>query len=60
LLEEFFKSFANNARITLHIVKMFGKNSHHIAESIFKAFAIATRNAIEKSESTQSTKGVID
>ncbi|WP_448523452.1 imidazoleglycerol-phosphate dehydratase, partial [Pseudothermotoga sp.] len=60
LLEEFFKSFANNARITFHIVKMFGKNSHHIAESIFKAFAIAVRSAIEKSESTQSTKGVID
>ncbi len=60
LLEEFFKSFANNARITLHIVKMFGKNSHHIAESIFKAFAIAVRSAIEKSESIQSTKGVID
>ncbi|MDI6862209.1 MAG: imidazoleglycerol-phosphate dehydratase HisB [Pseudothermotoga sp.] len=60
LIEEFFRSFSSNARITLHIVKLFGRNSHHIAESMFKAFAIAVRSAIEKIESTQSTKGVID
>ncbi|HBT38784.1 MAG: Imidazoleglycerol-phosphate dehydratase [Thermotoga sp. 50_1627] len=60
LIEEFFRTFSSSARITLHIVKLFGRNSHHIAESIFKAFAIAVRNAIERVESVQSTKGVID
>lgn len=60
LIEEFFKSFVLNARVTLHIVKLFGKNSHHIAESIFKSFAVAVRNATQSSNSLQSTKGVID
>ena len=41
LIEEFFLSFVREARITLHIVKMYGKNTHHIIECIFKAFARA-------------------
>lgn len=60
LIEEFFKSFVSNAKITLHVVKLAGKNSHHIAESVFKAFAIAVKNAIQQVDSVQSTKGVID
>ncbi|MEN3009286.1 imidazoleglycerol-phosphate dehydratase HisB [Pseudothermotoga sp.] len=60
LFEEFFKSFASNAKITLHLVQLYGKNSHHIAEACFKSFAIALRSAIERSESIQSTKGMID
>ncbi|MGB9790532.1 imidazoleglycerol-phosphate dehydratase HisB [Thermotoga caldifontis] len=60
LIEEFFRAFAMNARVTLHIVKMFGKNSHHVAESIFKAFGMSVKEAIRKVESVQSTKNVID
>ncbi len=41
LIEEFFLSFVREARITLHIVKMYGKNTHHIIECLFKAFARA-------------------
>lgn len=39
LVEEFFLSFVREARITLHLVKMYGKNTHHIIECVFKAFA---------------------
>ncbi len=39
LIEEFFTSFVREARITLHLVKMYGKNTHHIIEGCFKAFA---------------------
>lgn len=60
LIEEFFKSFVGNAKITLHVVKLAGKNSHHIAESVFKAFAIAVKSAIQQVESVRSTKEVID
>ncbi len=61
LIQEFFQGFANNANATIHIDNLRGKNSHHIAESIFKAFAKALRVAIgfdEKSEGViPSTKG---
>ncbi|MCS7175860.1 imidazoleglycerol-phosphate dehydratase HisB [Pseudothermotoga sp.] len=60
LFEEFFKSFVSNAKITLHLVQLYGKNSHHIAEACFKSFAIALRSAINESGSIQSTKGMID
>lgn len=60
LFEEFFKSFVSNAKITLHLLQLNGKNSHHIAEACFKSFSIALRSAIAKSESIQSTKGMID
>lgn len=60
LLGEFFKSFSDHSGITLHINLMYGKNSHHIAEAIFKAFARALREAItvhEHIEGVLSTKG---
>ena len=41
LVEEFFIAFAREAKITLHLVKMYGKNTHHIIECVFKAFARA-------------------
>ena len=40
LLYEFFQGFINHAQITLHIDNIRGRNSHHIAETIFKAFTI--------------------
>ncbi|MDM8569138.1 imidazoleglycerol-phosphate dehydratase HisB [Thiotrichales bacterium HSG1] len=46
LFNEFFQGFVNHALLTLHIDNLRGQNSHHIAESIFKAFGRALRMAI--------------
>ena len=62
-LEDFFTSFAENAGITLHIRQLDGRNSHHIAEAMFKAVARALRKAVEIDERAKdeipSTKGVL-
>jgi imidazoleglycerol-phosphate dehydratase len=47
LLSEFFQGFINHAQVTLHIDNIRGKNAHHIAETIFKAFGRALRMALE-------------
>jgi imidazoleglycerol-phosphate dehydratase len=47
LLHEFFQGFVNHAMLTLHIDNLQGRNAHHIAETIFKAFARALRMAVE-------------
>ena len=47
LFEEFFRSFAFNAGITLHIACPYGANDHHKAEAMFKALARALRQATE-------------
>lgn len=60
LTEEFFRAFAYNAGITLHIKKEYGKNDHHAIEAIFKAVAHALKDAKEiKGDSILSTKGVL-
>ena len=46
LVREFFQAFATNAGITLHMETVYGANSHHIAESLFKACARALRDAL--------------
>jgi imidazoleglycerol-phosphate dehydratase len=46
LIEEFFNGFVRGAKITLHIDKIKGKNTHHIIESMFKGFALALKDAI--------------
>jgi imidazoleglycerol-phosphate dehydratase len=46
LLAEFFQAFTNHAQLTLHIDNLRGRNSHHIAETIFKAFGRALRMAV--------------
>ncbi len=56
LFEEFFRAFAHNALITLHIHAKAGRNAHHIAEGCFKAAARALRAA---SEPDPRTAGVI-
>ncbi len=50
LLEEFFRALVNNAHFTLHLRNLYGKNAHHIAESMFKAFAHAFKRAINPAE----------
>jgi len=61
LFDEFFHGFVNHARLTLHIDSIRGKNAHHIAETIFKAFGRALRMALEVDERAAgvvpSTKG---
>lgn len=47
LVREFFQGFVNHAAITLHIDNLRGKNAHHQAETIFKAFGRALRAAVE-------------
>jgi imidazoleglycerol-phosphate dehydratase len=47
LFHEFFQGFVNHALITLHIDNIRGRNAHHIAETIFKAFGRALRMATE-------------
>ncbi len=62
ILEEFFKSFADHGGITLHINVIYGKNPHHIAEAIFKAFARALKSAVRMDaqiEGVLSTKGTL-
>ncbi|HSR62253.1 MAG TPA: imidazoleglycerol-phosphate dehydratase HisB [Gammaproteobacteria bacterium] len=47
LIYEFFQGFVNHAMVTLHIDNIRGRNAHHIAETIFKAFGRALRMAVE-------------
>lgn len=61
LFYEFFQGFVNHAQLTLHIDCLRGRNSHHIAETVFKAFGRALRMAVEMDARMQgvvpSTKG---
>ncbi len=61
LTEEFFRAFAFQAGITLHINMMYGSNDHHKCEAAFKAVAHALQTAIAPLENgkTLSTKGVL-
>ncbi|WP_426415704.1 imidazoleglycerol-phosphate dehydratase HisB [Aestuariirhabdus sp. LZHN29] len=47
LFQEFFQGFVNHALLTLHIDNLRGTNSHHQAETVFKAFGRALRMAVE-------------
>jgi imidazoleglycerol-phosphate dehydratase len=60
LVEEFFKSFANKCNCNIHVDLIRGRNGHHAAEAIFKAFAVALREAkTVVGTEIPSTKGVI-
>ncbi|MBO7288834.1 MAG: imidazoleglycerol-phosphate dehydratase HisB [Clostridia bacterium] len=60
---EFFIAFSRRANITLHLKQLDGKNSHHIIEGSFKAFARALKEAVKideaKKDEIPSTKGVL-
>ncbi len=64
LFEEFFRAFAFNAGLTLHVTLKAGTNAHHIAEACFKALARALRMALELDprapDAVPSTKGVLE
>lgn len=60
LLEEFFRAFTHEARITLHLKLIHGKNSHHIMEALFKALGRSLDQALQmdsRVEGVPSTKG---
>lgn len=62
LVEEFLRAFAFNAEITLHVKILYGKNSHHKVEAIFKALGHALKTAVtidEKIKGVPSTKGTL-
>ena len=63
LFLEFFQGFVNHAQVTLHIDNLRGDNSHHQAETVFKAFGRALRMALTEDPRmagiTPSTKGVL-
>ncbi|MDR3551755.1 MAG: imidazoleglycerol-phosphate dehydratase, partial [Clostridia bacterium] len=57
LVEEFFRAFAFNAGVTLHIRELYGSNDHHVAEAVFKAAAHAMSAACAPKNGVLSTKG---
>lgn len=63
LLAEFFQGFVNHSMITLHIDNIEGRNTHHIAETVFKAFGRALQMAVTLDPrilgKLPSTKGVL-
>lgn len=63
LVREFFQAFSQHAGITLHVTNFAGANSHHIAETCFKAVARVLRSAMEidprAADRIPSTKGIL-
>jgi len=61
LVEEFFRAFVQNSKISMHIYMIRGKNQHHIIEGAFKALAVAIRRARTKInlDIIPSTKGIL-
>ena len=61
MIEEFFRAFAMNAGVSLHINLLYGKNDHHKAEAIFKAFGRCMKQAAEiTGTALPSTKGYLE
>jgi imidazoleglycerol-phosphate dehydratase len=61
LFEDFFRAVSDRARITLHLDLLHGRNSHHVAETLFKAFGRALRDAASRTSPglVPSTKGTL-
>jgi imidazoleglycerol-phosphate dehydratase len=62
LFEEFFRAFAANAKMNLHINAPYGGNNHHVAEAIFKCVAKALAEAVRidpRERGVPSTKGIL-
>lgn len=59
MCEEFWRAFAVNAGITLHIKVEYGSNSHHMIEAIFKAVGHALEIAVKEKDKVLSTKGTL-
>ncbi len=63
LFQEWFRAFAFAAGLTLHMENIYGENNHHIAESLYKALALAIRSAVTidpaRAGEIPSTKGTL-
>ena len=62
LIEEFFRAFAFNGGLTMHVDGLRGKNAHHVVEAVFKAFGVCLGEAARitrPGDDVPSTKGVI-
>jgi imidazoleglycerol-phosphate dehydratase len=62
LIEEFFQALCNHSRMTLHVNLLYGRNSHHMVEAVFKGFGRALRQAISpdpRRKQVPSTKGIL-
>ncbi len=62
IFEDFFRALSNNGGMNLHINLDYGRDAHHILESIFKGFGRALRTAVEihgKTKGVPSTKGTL-
>lgn len=66
LLEEFLRSFSNHFGLTLHVRVLYGRNTHHMIEGIFKALGRSLREAVSigtdpaNMDAIPSTKGILD
>ncbi len=59
LYDHWMRSFADNAKMTLHIRVLRGKDRHHIVEASFKALGLALRQALVETDAVFSTKGSV-
>ena len=62
LVQHFWYSFAEHTKCNLHITVLYGDNAHHQVEAVFKAVALALRNAVQRGTSNSSlpsTKGLL-
>jgi imidazoleglycerol-phosphate dehydratase len=61
LAQEFFQALIANSGITCHLINQRGSNKHHILESVFKAFAVSLKRALQESKNAgiPSTKGIL-
>jgi imidazoleglycerol-phosphate dehydratase len=59
LYEQWMRSFADNAKLTIHIRVLRGKDRHHIVEAAFKALGFAIRDALVETDAIFSTKGAV-
>jgi imidazoleglycerol-phosphate dehydratase len=59
LYDHWMRSFSNEARATIHIVVLRGRDRHHVVEAAFKALGLALRDALVDTGDTVSTKGSV-
>jgi imidazoleglycerol-phosphate dehydratase len=62
LFEDFFRALIDRARMTVHVENLYGRNNHHIIETVFKALARGLRKAVQRGavDGIPSTKGTLE
>jgi imidazoleglycerol-phosphate dehydratase len=59
LYDHWMRSFADNAKATVHVMVLRGTDRHHIVEAAFKALGLAVRDALQDAGAVFSTKGSV-